>query len=352
MIAIHFPFLVSDTDRHGTTRFYVRRKGVPKVRLRAKPGSPEFETEYRAALGQMETWAPEPSKEGTWHWLCQLYVSSAEFRRLNVSTQHARRLILESTWTEPREPGSTELFASCPIVRMTAKHVAVLRDRKAGLPEAANGRVKAIRRVFDWAKDNRIAVTNPAMDVPYVRSGSEGHHSWTLEEVERFEARHPIGSKARLALALLLLTGVRRSDVVRLGRQHVTRDGWFRFTQAKNRERLPVVIEIPVLPELRRIIDASPTGTLTYLVTQFGKPYTVDGFGGWFRRRCDEAGLADCSAHGLRKAGAATAAENGASTQQLNAIFGWKTLKESERYTKAAERRKMAGEAMVLLLRK
>ncbi len=258
---------------------------------------------------------------------------------------------MESTWVEPREPGSADVFANCPITRMTPKHVAVLRDRKADLPEAANGRVKAIRQVFRWAKLNGIAKCNPAMEVSYLRSGSGGHHSWTPEEVSQFMRRHPLGTKAHLALCLLLWTGVRRSDLVRLGRQHV-RDGKLVFTVAKNRRRRPMIVEIPILAQLKAVLDASPTGDLTFMITKFGRPFTLAGFGGWFRRRCDEAGLNHCSAHGLRKAGAATAAENGATTQQLMAIFAWATSKEAERYTRAAERAKMAGDGMPFLIRK
>ena len=275
-------------------------------------------------------------------WLCMLYAASAQFRALDASTQTARRLILESTWAEPREPGSKELFASCPVARMTPKHVTVLRDRKTGLPEAANGRVKAIRRVFDWAKTQQLVTSNPAMDVAYLRSGSDGHHSWTPEEMEQFKRCHPLGSKAHLALMLMLLTGVRRSDVVHLGRQHerASADGIkvLAFTVTKNRHRKPMRIEIPILPQLQAVLDASQTGDMTYLVTEFGKSYTAEGFGNWFRRRCDEAGLPHCSAHGLRKAGAATAAENGATTAQLQAIFAWTTTKEPDRYTRAANR--------------
>jgi integrase len=227
----------------------------------------------------------------------------------------------------------------------------MLRDRKADLPEAANGRIKAMRQVFRWAKSNGITKTNPAMELPYLRSGSDGHHSWTPEEVSQFMQRHPLGTKAHLALCLLLWTGVRRSDVVRLGRQHV-RNGKFAFIAAKNQRRKPMSVEIPILPQLQTVLDASPTGDLTFLITQFGRPFTVAGFGGWFRRRCDEAGLRNCSAHGLRKAGAATAAENGATTQQLMAIFAWSTSKEAERYTRAAHRAKMAGDGMPLLIRK
>ena len=107
-----------------------------------------------------------------------------------------------------------------------------------------------------------------------------------------------------------------------------------------------------MLPVLQSIIDASPTGDLTYLVTDHGQSFTPAGFGGWFREHCDKAGLKHCSAHGLRKAGASIAAENGASPHQLMAIFGWLTLKEAERYTQAARRRRMAGAGMGFLVRK
>jgi integrase len=107
-----------------------------------------------------------------------------------------------------------------------------------------------------------------------------------------------------------------------------------------------------MLPVLQSIIDASSTGDLTFLITDYGKPFTAAGLGGWFRERCDEAGLPHCSAHGLRKAGASIAAENGASPHQLMAIFGWLTLKEAERYTQAARRKRMARDGMAFLLRK
>jgi site-specific recombinase XerD len=98
-------------------------------------------------------------------------------------------------------------------------------------------------------------------------------------------------------------------------------------------------------------LDASPCGDLTFLVTEFGKPFTANGFGNWFRARCDEAQLSQCSAHGLRKAGASLAAENGASVHELMAIFGWLTMKEAERYTQAARRRRLARNAGELLVR-
>ena len=71
----------------------------------------------------------------------------------------------------------------------------------ADRPEAANSMVKALRRVFAVAVDDEVPgiKSNPAREVPYLRSRSQGHHSWTIEEVGKFEERHPVGTKARLA---------------------------------------------------------------------------------------------------------------------------------------------------------
>lgn len=240
--------------------------------------------------------------------------------------------MLEASFKEPVHPGSKELFADFPLERLTMKSLRVLRDRKADAPGAASHRVKALRVVFKWALDEELITSNPARDLSRLPIIAGGYHSWTVEEVAQFEARHPIGSKARLALALLMWTGVRRSDVVQLGRQHA-RGGWLKFVQTKNSRRKPVTIEVPILPELQRVLDASPCGDLTYLITEYGRPFTVWGFGNWFRDRCREAGVPG-SAHGLRKASAATAAENGATSQQLMAIFGWLSLNEAERYSR------------------
>ena len=134
----------------------------------------------------------------TYRWLIVQYFASAEYRSLDARTQRVRRAILESTCGEPLSPGSNAVFADFPLNRLTAKGIRVLRDRKAHLPEAANGRVKAIRRVFAWAVEAEHVTTNPARDVSYKRRVTEGHHAWTEEEIAQFETRHPVGSKARL----------------------------------------------------------------------------------------------------------------------------------------------------------
>jgi len=227
--------------------------------------------------------------------------------------------------------------------------------RVTAAPVSANNRAKAIRAVFKWAVRKKgpdgkaLASHNPGRDVPYLKSNNpSGYHTWTLEEARQFEARHPIGTKARLALALLLFTGQRRSDITRFGRQHV-RGGKLTFTQYKGRNRKPKRLVLPILPALQQVIDASPCGDLAFLVNDLGRPFTDAGFGNRLREWCNQAGLRHCTAHGLRKAGATVAANNGATAHQLMAIFGWDTLKMAEAYTRAADQQRLAETAMHML---
>jgi len=344
-------YIVEDrTD--GVLRFYFRRRGQKKIRLHGLPGTDEFNAQYYAALNGLYEEArsgPKLAANGTFRWLCEQYFQSAEFKRLDARTRRVRRQILDSCWAEPIKPGSDKTFDDMPLPSFNAKAVRVLRDRKAEFPESANGRVKAIRQVFAWAcqPDVELAASNPARDIPYFKSTGDGHHTWTIEEVERFETRHPIGTKARLALALLLYTGQRRSDIVLFGRQHVSK-GWLRLTQQKNRRNKPITLEIPIMDELQRVIDGSPCGDLTFLVTEFGKGFTANGFGNWFRDRCIEAEVPG-RAHGLRKAAATRLAELGASEHQIMAVTGHQTLKEVARYTKAARQKVLARSAMDLM---
>lgn len=356
MLTIKLRHVLEDTDRHGNVRVYFRKRGQRMVRMRDPIGSPEFMAQYQKLMsGEIE--APPVAQisrplPGTWRALCVGYFASSQFRRLDDYTQARRRGVLEGTFIEPLAPESKDHFGEMPVQRFGSKAVRVLRDRKIEFPEAANMRLKAIRQVFKWAIDDEVSgvKNNPARDVDYFRSATDGFHSWTIEEVEQYETYHPVGTRARLALALMMYLGVRRSDVVLLGRQHV-RDGWLNFTATKGRKRSPTRLSLPILSELQEIIDATECGHLAFLVTEFGKPFTANGFGNRFKKWCVEAGLPHCSAHGLRKAGAVIAAENGATDHQLMAIFGWKTIKEAQRYTKAARQKILAGSGMPLLRR-
>ncbi|MGE0829331.1 MAG: tyrosine-type recombinase/integrase [Hyphomonadaceae bacterium] len=169
----------------------------------------------------------------------------------------------------------------------------------------------------------------------------KGFTAWSESDIEAFEARWPADTRERLAMALMLYTGQRRGDIVRMGRQHVSGDT-IRVTQNKTGASLI----IPMHPKLRAIINDLPRDDLTFLRTAWGKPFVSTGFGNWFRDACDAAGLKDRSAHGLRKAAARRLAEAGCTALQIGAITGHVTLKEIARYTAAADQERMARDAM------
>jgi integrase len=290
-------------------------------------------------------------------------MASGEFKALDVTnTQRPRRGILERTWTEPIQPGSEHLIGDCLVARMSPAIFRMLRTRiaagdpkkkrKSGGPDAANNMIKAVRAVFKWAIEEELAETNPARDVSRLKTRVGGFHSWSEDEVQQYEDRWPIGTKERLALGLLRYLGVRRSDVVRLGKQHVKIQAGkvvIRFAPHKGRKHYPQTLDLPMPAALQAVIDASPTGDLTFLVTEFRKPYTDAGFGNWFRERCNKAELPQCSAHGLRKLAATSLAEAGATAHQLMAWFGWKSINEAEIYTRAANQKKLANSVAPLI---
>jgi integrase/recombinase XerD len=171
--------------------------------------------------------------------------------------------------------------------------------------------------MLTWAVNRDLVESNPSTDVQRLRYSSTGHHTWTVGEVDQLEVRHPVGSKARLALAL---------------------------------HRTPVAVELSISAELSTVLNAGAIGDLTFLVTDYRKRFSAAGFGQWFRQWCNEAGLPHCSAHGLRKAGAACAEENGATAHEPMALL--LSLAEAQRDTRAADRRVLAKNATRLLARR
>lgn len=349
MARFRLKYVHSDRDRHGNIRHYFKRGPSPKTRLHGLPGSEEFMSGYHNALAGLTL--PPMKSQGrvdSLEWLCNAFYRSSEFRGQADGTRASKRRIYRLICAEPLSPSSNLHIGDMPYREMSAKHVRTLRDWKAETPHAANNWIKALRALFKWAIEEEHAAHNPARDVPLLRVVSEGFHTWTLEEMRQFEAAHPIGGQARLAMALMAFTGQRRSDVIRLGPQHA-RAGRFRFTQKKNETRHPVVVEIPILPVLAEIISASVCGTRTYLIGETGAPWSNGGFGNKFHGWCVEADLPHCSAHGLRKAASCAAAEGGATELQMMAIFGWRSPAMARRYTLKASQRKMADATMHLL---
>lgn len=354
MASIEFKYLMKDEDRYGRVRWYVRVNGR-KIRIREDPGTEAFVAAYRAAIAELTSASAAPQaqsiRQGSLEWLGREYFASGLFRQLDARSQRLRQNILQSCFDEPLKPGASARMGDCPLSAFGSRHIEALRDRKLDKKGAANNRLKYLSAMFSWAiKTRRLGATaeNPVSSVEALTYASDGFHAWTDEERAQFEKHWSLGTKPRLAYALLYYTGARRGDVVTLGRQHV-RNGVLAFVPAKTRKRRSDPVFAEITGPLRAAIEAGPAGGMTYLLTEYGKPFTAAGFGNWFRDRCNEAGLPHCSAHGLRGAGATTAAEGGASERQLMALYGWSTLGQASTYVRRANSRRMAATAARLI---
>jgi integrase len=333
-------FVQGFIDRHGKARFYFRRPGFKRAPLPGLPWSPAFMAAYEAALaGQPAPIGASRIKPGTIRALAGSYYGSVAYRSMKSTTQSVYRNIIEKFCRETDRAGQS--LGDKSAATLQREHVVKLMAARADQPDSANGLRKVLRAMMRHAVEAGLRGDDPTRDVRAIRLKSDGFHSWTDAEISQFESCYAVGSRPRLALALLLYTGQRRSDVVRIGRQHM-RDGVLQVQQVKTGTKLV----IPVHSALADIIVTTPSGNLTYLTTLLGKPFTAAGFGNWFRRQCDLAGLPHCSAHGLRKAAARRLAEAGCTEHEIAAITGHASLREIARYTKAADQARLARAAI------
>jgi integrase len=330
------------TDRYGNRRVRFRRRGV-SVYLAGIPWSEDFMRQYAAALERegiyrTQVGASMRTLPGSFSALCVSYYGSPEFRSLAAITQRVRRNMLERFRAE---------HGHRPLKDLQRAHIRSIIGAKANTPEAANNLLKTLRVLLNYAVEIGMIASNPALRVKTYRSrNNEGYHAWNEDEIAQFEATHPIGSKPRLALALALYTGQRRGDIVRMGWQNVKGD-----RISVRQQKTGAALAIRIHPELARALAAAPKDNLTFLMTEHGAAFTAAGFGNWFRDRCNEASLRQCSIHGLRKAACRRLAEAGCSANEIAAISGHTSLREVARYTAAASQVHLADQALERQLR-
>lgn len=352
-------YVTAFADRHGKERLRFRRKGFPAGYFQAALGTEEFRTEYRSFMEAGSRQAqPAPENRaapGSIADLVSRYFATPTRLGPTEATQSKVRSIVGRFAAEHGDK---------PVALVTFEHIdAIIAARlpkrmiqtpkglrPTGGPVAARKLRKELVRLFAFAEKIGMASRNAAALSDRVKTApdqrSSGYHTWTEEEIDRYRAHHPIGTNARLAMELMLWTGQRRSDAIRMGRQHIA-DGSIKVVQDKTGKEL----WIPVAPQLAAAIAGMPTAinNLCFLINEQGKPFTRAGFGNWFREKCDDAGLPHCTAHGLRKAIMRRMAELGGSNQTMKSVSGHTKDNEVARYTEAANQRRMADHAISVL---
>jgi len=231
---------------------------------------------------------------------------------------------------------------------MHAKAVQIIAGKLT--PIAQRNFKKAMRHFVKYCIGLGLMSADPLASLTLTdKPKSKGFHAWTDDEVDVYRKRHAAGTKARLALEVLLQTGHARSDVVRMGDQRV-KSG--RLTMA--RQKTGTEFSIPLLPELVTELALhrrdGAVASMVWLTTERGTPFgSAASFGNWFADRCREAGVPG-RAHGLRKASAIRQALHGATPYELMAWHGWKTIKEAQEYVDQANRMKLADNAAARLI--
>lgn len=263
------------------------------------------------------------------------YYADVSFRALAVTTQKMRRAILKRLGADYGD----RFF--CNLRR--SDFAAVLSSKT---PVAAKNWLKTFRAFVRFAIAAGYRDDDLTEGIKTVRVPTAEIHSWTEGEIAQFEARFPIGTRARLAMALFLYTAQRRADVVRMGPRQL-QHGTLTVKQGKT----ALTLEIPIHPALAETLAATTHNHPTFLATASGKPFSNAGFGNLFRDWCRAAGLPEhCSSHGLRKAACRRLAEAGCSEHQIAAISGHRSLYEIQRYTRRVRQLRLAQDAMASVI--
>jgi integrase len=330
------PHLQRQVTRHGRVVWYVRIDRGPRIRLRAEFGTPEFQCAYQAAITGIASPPTDPRKprSGTLAWLIARYRETTAWTALSMATRRQR----ENIFVGVLKSASNE-----PYARIARKQIEAGKERRRNTPAQARNFLDAMRGLFRWATEAGHIEADPTLGVKNPsRPKSGGFPAWTEDDVDRYQARWPVGTKERVWLDVLLYTGLRRGDAVRLGRQHI-KDGIATIRTEKSGGEIAVTI--PVLPVLAVTLAAGPCGDLTFICGDHRAPLTKESFGNAFREAARRAGVSK-SAHGVRKIGATRAAENGATVAELEAIFGWCGGGMASLYTRAADRARLAKAAI------
>lgn len=336
---VPFKYCTRDVDRHGNERFYIRLPGMPKYRMTSAyqdlSGSitQEFTEEYHRVLAGdrgekvVSIIRLEP---GSVQWLIETYYRSKAFQCQAPATQKDKKSVLNRY---------CENVGELPFKKIRKSDIEASQMKRSATPGAADKLVKYLKALFNWAISSDLATFNPADGVSKIHS-SAGFHAWSEAELERFRSAYPVGSIARLAMELMVNLGVRRSDLVKLGWKNVV-EGRIEFVPEKGAGSYTQSLSLPVTDELQQALDAVVHDQPTFLITEYGKPFSSNGFGNKMRQWCNDVSLPDCSSHGLRKASATILAEAGATEHQLMAIFGWSDSKMAQHYTKAAQSKRI-----------
>jgi integrase len=213
----------------------------------------------------------------------------------------------------------------------------IAAGRDARTPTVARQYLATLRGLFQWCVEHGHLKADPTAGLRVKMPKTAGHATWSDDDVERYRARWPLETPARLAFELLHETGLRIGDAALVGPQSIL-DGVLRIVTEKTGEP----VSIAVTDTLAQAIEAGPIGEHTFIIGAYGRPINKHTLGNLIKTWSRAAGLSKRTAHGLRKTAATALAHDGWSEAELDARFGWRGMKMASHYTKAANRERLS----------
>ncbi len=348
----NFPGLTVETLKSGKQRIRVRVEGKPNQKIRINVGMehPKFSEHYWSAREGVEL-PSEPETTATRRsiqWLTDKYLIHLERMckagQASPLTLRQRKSLLIRLCQQKTAGG--DQYGIMSLNAPTSAFVAA-RDTRASTPAEADNMMKAARAMYQWACDVGHSENNPVAGVKKIHRSKGGAIAWTANDLRKFKETHPPGTMPHLALTLHMFTAARSSDAIWLGRKQEFDSHGIRWLGWQPKKRGAALVEIPLAQPLRDAISAVARIGESYLLNGHGNPFkSPDSYRNWFRKRCDEADLKNVSSHGIRKALAELLAEEGCSEHQIMAVLSHTQPSTSAIYTKGAERRALAADAM------
>jgi integrase len=330
-------------DRHGKTRYRFRRKGLPPRSLPGVPGEARFQDAYREAIsgrqkGNPRRPAPSPrTLRGAWIEVNR----TIDWKQLKASSKGQQIGVAERFLAMPIAPKSKTTFGQMPLEGIRRGDIKKILARFDDRPHAGEAVLRLLRKLCLTALDLEWIESDPTYRITF-RPELIGHRAWTDEEMVQYEQKWPLGSRERLGYALALYSGQRRADVAAMGHGAYNGQGI-----AVVQEKTGAPLWIPVHPALKEALDATPRPGPWLICSSKGGRYTTESFGNFMADAIGDARLPDgCRLHGLRKSAGRCLADAGCTAHQIMAILGHKTLAEAQRYTEAANQKRLAQQAM------
>ncbi len=352
-----YPGVSSMEDRHGKTRWRLRRSGHKDVMLPGEPHSQEFDRVYQAAIlgqaGQVVA-MPGAASPKSLKAAYRILKTTDGWSVLDAKSQTRYRQTIERILSVP--VGGGREVGDGPVEDLRRSHVKLILATFRHAPHMERIALLCLRKLIVIALDEEWIEVDPTYNMTK-SPPTEGHKTWPLEMMERYEKRWPIGTRQRTAYALALWLGNRVSDVARLkwsdfttkhfmdgGTMHSV-DG-FEIVQFKGRKRGRAIF-LPMTPMLEAALWPLNRQTGTVLTTERGREYNDKALTGMMAKWCAKAGIeAGYTMHGLRKALGVKMAEADASTRQMMDVLGHHNIAYAELYSREASQTRLAVQAM------